>query len=375
MSEHRTHLRLFTPGPLNTTARVRNAMRDDWGSRTPEFIDLTARVRAGLLRAAQAGPAFTSVPLQGSGTFAVEAMLATLVPKHSRILVLANGAYGTRLADICSAQGIEHAVLRAGNATPFDIAAVDHALSGRMTFSHIAVVHCETSSGLINPVNEIAALAADHGCRLLVDAMSAFGALPLDYNISALSAVAASANKCLHGVPGIGFVLVRQADLEAATPRRSLSLDLRAQWKELEQSGQWRFTPPTHIVAALQTALEEFEEQGGRAARLAHYNRLHKRLVVGMEQLGFTCIVGSEWRAPMITAFSAPIGEAFHFDSLYEALARQGLSIYPGKVPGTTSFRIGCMGNLDDQDIDDVVNAIAHYRTGVQGRVPEMANL
>lgn len=359
MSRAQSRLRLFTPGPLNTTRRVRAALREDWGSRTPEFSELTQHVRQSLLSAAGAGPAFTAVPLQGSGTFAVEAMLATFVPNHARVLVLANGAYGERLADICSAQCIDHAVLRGNPARPLDVGALENALAGALTFSHVAFVHCETSAGVINPADAIVRSVGKQGCRALVDAMSAFGALKLDYAARALSAVAASANKCLHGVPGVGFVVSRKSDLERATARRSLSLDLRAQWKELERSGQWRFTPPTHVLAALKTALDEFHDEGGADARLRRYEALCSLLVGGMERLGFQCIVDEAHRAPMITAFSMPAGSRLNFDTLFRALSDSGLSIYPSKMHGVDGFRVGCMGDLAERDIRDLLSASA----------------
>ncbi|MGH6913790.1 MAG: 2-aminoethylphosphonate--pyruvate transaminase, partial [Geminicoccales bacterium] len=264
---------LLTPGPLTTSAGVKRAMLRDWGSRDHAFIALNARVRQRLVHLAGAGASHVCVPLQGSGTFIVEAMLGTLVPKNGKLLVLANGAYGQRMATMARYHGRRLGVLETAEDRPNDPEALDRALTEDDAISHVAAVHCETTSGILNPIEEIAEVTARHGRRLLIDAMSAFGALPLDARQTPFEALAASANKCLEGVPGVGFAIVRKDALEAATGNApALSLDLQDQWATMEKNGQWRFTPPTHVLAALDQALAEHDAEGGVEGRGARYH-------------------------------------------------------------------------------------------------------
>src|SRR6266545_1590616 len=246
MTEMRKDPYLFTPGPLTTSLTTKEAMLHDWGSRDADFIRINRRVRDRLVELAGGAGTHVCVHLQGSGTFIVEAMIGTLVPPAGKLLALVNGAYGKRMVRMCEYYRRACAVIEAPEDQAVDPAALDAALAGDPTITHVVVVHCETTSGVLNPVESIAAVTARHGRRLLVDAMSAFGAIPLDAAQTPFDAAAASANKCLEGVPGIGFAIVRRAALEAAKGNApSLSLDLHDQWVNMEKTGQWRFTPPT----------------------------------------------------------------------------------------------------------------------------------
>jgi 2-aminoethylphosphonate-pyruvate transaminase len=349
---------LFTPGPLTTSRAVKEAMLRDLGSRDTEFVAVVARVRERLLRVAGVSreQGYEAVLLQGSGTFGVEAMLGTAVPRDGRLLVLANGAYGERMIEIASRLGIPHEAVRVPEDEPIDPAALPLPMK-RAT--HVAVVHCETTSGILNPAAEIGRRAREMGRTFLVDAMSSFGALPLDLAKSGVDFLAASSNKCLEGVPGIALVIARrEALLESRGRARSLSLDVAAQWLGLEESGQFRYTPPTHVVLALDRALEELELEGGVEARGARYARNHAILVAGMRSLGFREFLRQEVQSPIITSFHYPEHPAFRFEDFYERLRREGMVIYPGKVGRANCFRIGNIGRLFEPDIRGLLAVI-----------------
>jgi 2-aminoethylphosphonate-pyruvate transaminase len=278
---------LLTPGPLTTSITVRRGMLRDWGSRDREFVALSARVRERLVRLAGGAGTHVCVPLQGSGTFAVEAMLGTLVPRAGRLLVLVNGAYGERMVRIARYHGREVVTLETPEDQPNDVAALERVLAADQSITHVAAVHCETTSGMLNPIARIAEITAAAGRRLLIDAMSSFGALPLDARAVPFDAVAASANRCLEGVPGVGFALVRNEAPSAAEGNApALSLDLYDQWPSMERTGQWRFTPPTHVIAALDQALEEHEAEGGVAGRGMRYRANCRILIEGVRASG-----------------------------------------------------------------------------------------
>ena len=350
---------LLTPGPLTTSASVRRAMRRDWGSRERDFIALNARVRARLLDLAGGAGSHVCVPLQGSGTFAVEALLGTLVPKGGKLLVLVNGAYGRRMATIAARHGREVAVLETPEDQPNDPQALDRALAADPAIGHVAAVYCETTSGILNPIASLAEVTLRHGRRLLIDAMSAFGALPLDARTVAFDGLAASANKCLEGVPGVGFAIVRQSALEAAAGRApALSLDLHDQWTSMERTGQWRFTPPTHVLAALDQALREHAAEGGTAGRGARYRENCRILVDGMRAQGFETLLPDRLQAPIIVTFRIPADPRFRFEDFYDRLRGKGYVIYPGKLTVAPSFRIGCIGRLGAAEMRGALAAI-----------------
>jgi len=352
---------LFTPGPLTTSAAVKQVMLRDVGSRDREFIDVVARVRKRLLQVVNAADAggFEAVLLQGSGTYAVEAMLRTFVSRDSgRLLVIDNGAYGARMTDIANAADIDVVVLAGSPASPVPAVEVACALAAHEGFTHVAVVHCETTTGVLNPIREIGAAAHAAGCRVLVDAMSSFGAVAIDMVRDGVDVLASSSNKCLEGVPGCAFVIAKRDLLETAPAARSLVLDLGAQWRGFERDGQFRFTPPTHVVLALDHALTELELEGGVSGRAARYRANHERLLAGMRALGFTEVVPRSFQSDVITAFLCPGDPLFSFDDFYERLRQRNLVIYPGKVADIDSFRIGTIGRLYPEDIDALVSGI-----------------
>lgn len=359
MTEPRRDPWLLTPGPLTTSRTVKEAMLHDWGSRDAEFIKLNARVRERLVELAGGRGTHVCVPLQGSGTFIVEAMIGTLVPLSGKLAVLVNGAYGARIVRMCEYLRRDRVVLETPEDTPVDPGALDATLAADAAVTHVVVVQCETTSGVLNPVEEIAAVTARRGRRLLVDAMSAFGALPLDAAVTPYDALAASANKCLEGVPGMGFAIVRQSALEAAKGNApSLSLDLHDQWAAMEKTRQWRFTPPTHVLAALDQALAEHTSEGGVAGRGARYASNCRILVEGLRALGFETLLPDGLQAPIIVTVRMPADPKFNFESFYDRLSRRGYVIYPGKLTVADSFRIGCIGRLGEGEMRGVLSAI-----------------
>ena len=359
MTSDRDNPYLLTPGPLTTSEATKQAMVRDWGSRDGRFIALTAQVRD-RVTALAGGEDYSCVLLQGSGTFAVEAMLGSLVPADGRCLILVNGAYGARMVRICEIIGRAHAVHETAEDTPPDPARLDAILADDETIGHVAAVHCETTTGILNPIEDIAAVCEARGRRLLVDAMSSFGALPFDLARVPCEAVAASANKCLEGVPGIGFVVARRAALAAARGNSpSLSLDLHHQWQGFEATGEWRFTPPTQVLAALGQALDEHAAEGGVVGRGLRYAANCRVLVEGMRGLGYETFLPDGVQAPIIVTFRAPSDPRFDFARFYDALAKRGYLIYPGKLTRTPSFRIGCIGRIDESVMRGVVAAVA----------------
>ena len=350
---------LLTPGPLTTSARTKQAMLHDWGSRDSAFIELTARIRQRLAALAEAEAEHVCVPIAGSGTAAVEAMLGTLVPRDGRALVLVNGAYGRRMVDILALAGRPCEVLEGAENQPLDAAAAAARLDSDSRIGDVIMVHCETTSGVLNPLEEIADAAARRGKRLLVDAMSSFGAIPIDARRIAFDGLAASANKCLESVPGAAFVLARRAHLEACQANcHSLSLDLYAQWQCFEQNGQWRFTPPTQVIAALDSALDQLDAEGGIGGRFARYWENCRTLVSGMRELGFKTYLPDETQAPIIVSFRMPRNPAFDFTAFYDGLAGRGFVIYPGKLTSDATFRIGCIGDIRARDMENLLAAV-----------------
>lgn len=349
---------LLTPGPLTTSKSVKQAMLHDWGSRDPAFITLNRRVLDGLSEIA-GGDGLVTVPMQGSGTFAVEAMIGTFVPRDGKLLILINGAYGQRAGKIADRAGRAWTALETAEDTPPDLAALTAALDVDPAITHVFAVHCETTSGILNPIADIADTVAAKGRRLLVDSMSAFGALEIDAAEVRYDALAASSNKCLEGVPGLGFVLCREDALRAAEGNaHALSLDLADQFLTLERTGQYRFTPPIHVIAALAQALDEHRDEGGIAGRGERYRRNCRTLIDGLRDLGFETLLPDALQAPIIVTFRMPAHPNFSFQTFYDALAERGFLIYPGKLTVAESFRIGCIGRLDERDMAGAVEAV-----------------
>ncbi|MGE0751811.1 MAG: 2-aminoethylphosphonate--pyruvate transaminase [Variibacter sp.] len=350
---------LLTPGPLTTSKRVKEVMVHDWGSRDATFIKINSEVLARVRDIIHGGDDFVTVPMQGSGTFAVEAMLTTFVPKNGGALILINGAYGHRAKKICDIAGRKVVVHETAEDTPPDLATVERILRDDKSITHVFAVMCETTSGILNPIAEIGALAQKHGKRFLIDAMSAFGALELDARKVQFDAVAASSNKCIEGVPGLGFVICRKSALEkTAGNATTLVLDLHDQWRNFEKTGQYRFTPPIHVIVSFHQALQEFLAEGGVAGRGGRYAENGRILVAGMRELGFEPLLPDRLQAPIIVTFHMPADPRFVFQTFYDRLKERGYVIYPGKLTVADSFRIGCIGRLNADHMRGALAAI-----------------
>jgi len=350
---------LLTPGPLTTSRSVKAAMLHDWGSRDADFIRINGEVLERIAALAGGTGTHVTVGLQGSGTFAVEAMLTCFVPRDGKLLLLVNGAYGHRAAKICAYAGRAHLVQESAEDTPPDLAKLDAALAADLSISHVFAVHCETTSGILNPIAEIAEIVRRRGRRLLIDSMSAFGALPVDARQIAFDALAASSNKCLEGVPGMGFVICRQAALmETKGNATALCFDLLDQWMQMEKTRQWRFTPPIHVIVALHQAIQEHAAEGGVAGRGGRYAANCKVLVDGMRALGFETLLPDRLQAPIIVTFHMPGDPKFVFQTFYDRLKDRGYVIYPGKLTVADSFRIGCIGRLNQDHMRGAVAAV-----------------
>ncbi len=370
---------LLTPGPLTTSRAVKEAMLRDWGSWDGDFRAMTAEMRARLLALLGTGAeGYDCVPLQGSGSYVVEAMLGSFVPRDGHVLVLCNGAYGKRAVETLRYLGRACSVIDKGDYLPPRGPEVTAALAADPAITHVLAVHCETSSGILNPLQEIADATAAAGRKLLVDSMSAFGAVPLEPSVTPFQAMVSSANKCIEGVPGFGFVIAETPALEAAAGNSpSLSLDVHAQWATLQRTGQWRFTPPTHVVAAFLEALRAHEAEGGVAARGARYLANRQTLVAGMRGLGFVTLLQDAWLSPIITTFFCPADPRFGFDGFYDRMKARGFILYPGKLTRAESFRIGHIGQVDAGVMQAVVDNVAEVldEMGVQSAAPSAADL
>ncbi len=350
---------LLTPGPLTTSPQTKQAMLTDWGSWDTAFNQLTASVCSDIVQIVNGASTHVCVPLQGSGTFAVEATLGTLVPPTGKVLVPNNGAYCQRIARILRYLGRGVVLLDHRDVEPADPARIDAALSADSSITHVAQVHCETGTGILNPLQDIARVVRRHGRRLIVDAMSSLGAVPIDLSTTPIDAVIAASGKCLEGAPGMGFIVVRR-DLIESSPghSHSLALDLHDQWIYMQKSGQWRFTPPTHVVAALRVALDQFLAEGGTVARGARYRANCHTLTQGMRALGFQLLLPEATQSHIIVTFHAPQHPAYNFDALYRGVREKGFILYPGKLTQIDTFRVGCIGAIDAGVIKQAVTAI-----------------
>ncbi len=351
---------LLTPGPLSTTPTVKAAMLRDWCTWDDDYNGIVQDVRRQLVDLATAREGYTSALMQGSGTFCVESALGTAVPPGGKILVIANGAYGQRMALIAERLRISHTLLQFSETVAPGPGLVGETLRADPSLTHVAVVHCETTTGILNPLPEIAEVVRQSGRVFIVDAMSSFGGIPMDIGELGIDFMVSSANKCIQGVPGFGFVIARRQVIErCAGNARSLSLDLYSQWRTMEdEKGKWRFTSPTHVVRAFAQALEELHAEGGVTARHERYAANARELVAGMTGHGFSCLLDPELRSPIITSFLEPGAPGYSFAGFYAALKAQGFVIYPGKVSQADTFRIGTIGDVTPATIRSLIAAV-----------------
>ena len=350
---------LLTPGPLTTSLATKAAMLRDWGSWDDAFNAVTAEVRRKLVAIIHGEATHVCVPMQGSGTFSVEAAVNTLVPRDGHVLVLINGAYGTRMAKLTRMMGRRTSTFETAEDVPTTPQDVERLLAADPSISHVGLIHCETSTGILNPLPEIAAVVARHGRSLIVDAMSSFAAIGIDTRTTPFDALIAASGKCVEGPPGMGFVFVRRTVLErCAGHSTSLALDLHDQWTYMERTTQWRYTPPTHVVVAFNAALDQLIAEGGQPARLARYTANCRTLVDGMAEMGFRVFLKPEIQAPIILTFHAPPDPAYAFKSFYERVRDKGFVLYPGKLTQVETFRVGCIGAIGPDEMRHAVNAV-----------------
>jgi 2-aminoethylphosphonate-pyruvate transaminase len=350
---------LFTPGPLNTSASTKKAMLRDLGSRDAEFIEVVRDVRSRLVGLGDGHEEYTSIIMQGSGTFGVEAVLSSAIPQDGKWLILINGAYGERMLKIANINKIQTAVLRTLEDTVPDASALREALQSDPAITHVAVVHCETTTGIINPIEEYGRIVKEFNKIYFVDAMSSFGAYPVDLAACNIDYLISSSNKCIEGVPGFSFVLAKIETLKQTEGyARTLSLDLYAQWKGLESDGQFRFTPPIHAILAFRQALLELEREGGVTARGERYQRNYEITLSAMEAMGFKPYLPPDHRGYIITSFYYPSHPNFDFHRFYGLLSEKGFLIYPGKLSHADCFRIGHVGRLRLHQIKGLMSAV-----------------
>lgn len=354
--------KLFTPGPLNTSETVKRAMLHDLGSRDEAFIRIVRDIREQLLDLGGVSQkkGYEAILMQGSGTFGIEATIGSAVHRGGKLLVIINGAYGERMLKIAEFLKIETEEIRCPENDIPDIQLIHDTLQDDASITDVALASCETTSGILNPVMEIGSLVHEFGRTFIVDAMSSFGGIPLDIEAAHIDYLVSSSNKCIEGVPGFSFTIAnRKTLLGSKGSARSISLDLLAQWEGLERNGQFRFTPPTHTMLAFHQALTELATEGGVLARHKRYQRHHSMLVTGMRELGFSAFVPAELQSPIITTFHFPEDPNFQFEDFYEYLSGRELLIYPGKLTSVECFRIGNIGQLQDEDIQALLTAIA----------------
>ena len=356
---------LLTPGPLTTTRSVKEAMMKDWCTWDVEYNRLVASIRERLvqLAAPTAPDEYTAVLMQGSGTFSVEATIGTALPKQGGKLAIAvNGAYGERIVQIAEVLGIPVTVVRFDERSPIDPAIFEQALVSDPSITHAAIVHCETTTGILNPLQEIAEMIGRRNMTFIVDAMSSFGGVTLNMHELGIDYLISSSNKCVQGVPGFGFVVARRDVIAKCEGHaRSLSLDLYDQWDMMERANsKWRYTSPTHVVRAFDQALKELELEGGIEAREARYSSNQRTLTEGMKEAGFSALLPREWQSPIITAFRYP-SEDFSFESFYADLKKEGFVLYPGKLTSEPTFRIGSIGDVHPADMDRLVQVIKTF--------------
>jgi 2-aminoethylphosphonate-pyruvate transaminase len=351
---------LLTPGPLTTSLETKQAMLRDWGSWDASFNAITASICKDLVAVVHGEETHVCVPLQGSGTFSVEAALSNVVPRDGKVLVPQNGAYCQRILKILKYIGRAGVALDLAEDRVVTGAMVEEALKADPSITHVAQVHCETGTGILNPLQDIAQACARQGRGLIVDAMSSFGAIEIDVSKSPIDAIVAASGKCIEGPPGMGFVIARRAVLEKSQGNsHSLAMDLHDQWTYMQKTTQWRFTPPTHVVAAFRVALDQFKAEGGTTARGARYRANCDTLIDGMAALGFRTFLARNVQALVIVTFHAPPDPAYNFKTFYEKVKARGYILYPGKLTQVETFRVGCIGAIDANEMRNVVSAVS----------------
>lgn len=351
---------LLTPGPLTTSEEVKEAMDFDYCTWDDDYKKITQSFRHSLLDIAQVTEdEYTAVPIQGSGTYGVESVISSTISNDDKLMIAINGAYGKRISEMADIYGIDHVDLVVDEREPITLEKVTEYLDQYPDISHFAMIHCETTTGVLNPIEDIIPYVKAQGITTIVDAMSSFGGVPINVKEEKIDYLISSSNKCIQGVPGFSFVIANKQILEATKGMsRTLSLDLYDQYAEMERNnGKWRFTSPTHVVHAFYEALGELNAEGGVGARHKRYASNQKHLATGMEELGFKVLIDEKYQSPIITSFIYPTAD-FNFHEFYQELKQDGFVIYPGKISQVPTFRIGNIGEVYDEDITELLVAI-----------------
>lgn len=351
---------LLTPGPLTTSETVKEAMDFDYCTWDDDYKKITQSFRHSLLDLAQVtDDQYTAVPIQGSGTYGVESVISSTISDDDKLLIAINGAYGKRISEMADIYGIDHVDLVVDEREPITLELVKEYLQEYPDITHFAMIHCETTTGILNPIEDIIPYVKKQGITTIVDAMSSFGGIPVNVKEEKIDYLISSSNKCIQGVPGFSFVIANKEALESTKGiARTLSLDLYGQYAEMERNnGKWRFTSPTHVVHAFYEALKELNEEGGVVARHQRYLNNQKHLATGMEELGFKVLIDQKYQSPIITSFIYPTAE-FDFHEFYQELKDNGFVIYPGKISQVPTFRIGNIGEVSDDDISKLLEII-----------------
>lgn len=349
---------LFTPGPTNTSSETKKAMLIDRGSRDDEVNRINRRICAGLLRIAGNPRTHICVPIQGSGTYAIEATIGSLISDRDKILIMSNGRYGERIAKICKKLKKKFFIFKNNDYEQNSLIALKRLLNRDSSITHVFAVHCETTSGILNPLEAMATVASKKKCNFFVDAMSSFGGIPINLKKTKCGVLISSANKCIEGVPGVSFVIASKKLFKNHGHSRSLSLDLVDQWNFFQKTGQWRFTPPTHVLAALDSAIDQHFRKGGVRSKNFRYRNNIEILINGMRDMGFDSFVPDQYQSPIIATFFYPKDKKFNFSSFYDLLKGKKLLIYPGKLSRLDTFRISCIGQIDSKDVRNLLRQI-----------------
>lgn len=355
---------LLTPGPLSTTKSVRASMLKDWCTWDAEYNNLVQDVRERLIcLVTKNKEKYTSVLMQGSGTFSVEATIGSVIPEDGKLLVIANGAYGKRMKDICDYLKIEYVDCTFNDIEAVDLDRVEKLIKENNDITHISMVHCETTTGRLNPIKEVGKLAKDYNKVYIVDAMSSFGGIKIDVEEFNIDFLVSSSNKCIQGVPGFGFIIANREELSKCKGiAKSLSLDVYAQWETMDKNnGKWRFTSPTHVVRAFYQALLELEEEGSVKQRYSRYRNNQLTISSRLKALGFDTLVSDDAQSPVITTFLYPKNAKFKFMDFYTYLKNNGFVIYPGKLTDIDTFRIGSIGEVYPEDMERLATIIETF--------------
>lgn len=359
--------KLLTPGPLTTTEAVKKEMLFDRCTWDDEYKSITQKIRKELLDIGNVHEEdYTAVLMQGSGTFAVESVITSTVGEKDKLLIIANGAYGERIVQIAEHISLNHVIYNNEYDEHPDMDKVKEILDKDTEITHIAMVHCETTTGILNPIEDLSVIAKEYNKTLIIDAMSSFGGIPIDIKALGIDYLISSANKCIQGVPGFGFVIAKKEKLEKCKGiSRSLSLDLYDQYKGMDKDGKWRFTSPTHVVAAFSKALDELKEEGGVEGRYNRYKNNNLVLRKKLKEIGIESYIEENKQSPIITTFAFPT-DAFSFNEFYSFIKERGFVIYPGKLTDVDTFRIGNIGEIYEEDINKLCEIIEEYVKGMK---------